>query len=131
MHKQLRIDGGYDMIEKSESRIQQEIIFWFRNNYCTKLHEPQCAIFSVPNEGKNAKEQAAKIATGLMSGVSDLIVLLPGMRVLFIEVKDAKGTQKPKQKIFERIVTALGFPYYLVRSLEEFQKIIEKHLYIK
>ena len=129
--KQLRIDGGYDMIEKSESRIQQEIVFWFRNNYCTKLNEPQCAIFSVPNEGKNAKEQSSKIATGLMSGVSDLIVLLPGMRVLFVEVKDSKGTQKPRQIDFERIVTALGFPYYLVRSLEDFQKIIEKYLYIK
>ena len=127
MHKQLRIDGGYDMIEKSEARIQQEICIWLKNNYGTKLNNPQCAIFSVPNEGKNAKEQASKIATGLMSGVSDLIVLLPGMRVLFVEVKDARGTQKPKQKAFERIVTALGFPYYLVRSLEDFQKIIEKH----
>jgi hypothetical protein len=110
---------------ESEGRIQQKIIFWFRNKYCTKLNDPQCAIFSVPNEGKNAKEQAAKIATGLMSGVSDLVVMLPS-RVLFVEVKDAKGLQKPKQKDFENIAQGLGFDYYIVRSLEDFQEIINK-----
>jgi hypothetical protein len=113
------------MIMESEGKVQQKIIFWFRNNYCTKLNNPQCAIFSVPNEGKNAKEQAAKIATGLMSGVSDLVVMLPS-RVLFVEVKDAKGLQKPKQKDFENIAQGLGFDYYIVRSLEDFQEIINK-----
>ena len=124
--KQLRIDGDYDMIQKSESRIQQEIVMWFRNKYCLLHSEPRCAIFSVPNEGKNAKEQASKIQTGLMAGVSDLIVLLPN-KVLFIEVKDEKGMQKPKQIDFEKTVGNLGFPYYLVRSLEDFQKIISKY----
>jgi len=126
-YKQLRVDGDYDIIMESEGKVQQKIIFWFRNNYCTKLNNPQCAIFSVPNEGKNAKEQAAKIATGLMSGVSDLVVMLPS-RVLFVEVKDAKGRQKPKQKDFENIATGLGFEYHIVRSLEDFQKIIENKL---
>jgi hypothetical protein len=108
----------------TEGKIQQQIVMWFRNNYCTKLSVPRCAIFSVPNERNNKKEMMSMIQTGLMSGVSDLIVVLPS-RVLFVEVKTDKGTQQPKQKEFEQIVTALGFEYIVVRSLQEFQKNIK------
>ena len=125
--KQLRIDGDYDMIQKSESRIQQEIVRWFRNNYCLNHNNPRHLIFSVPNERSNAKEQSRMIATGLLSGVSDLIVVLPSV-VLFIEVKDSKGLQSTQQKQFEQSVENLGFKYYLVRSLEDFQKIISKYI---
>ena len=113
----------------TESKIQQEITVFFRNNYCLKFHDPRCAIFSVPNERSNVKEQMRMIATGLMSGVSDLICVLPN-KVLFIEVKDAKGRQSPKQKEFQKTVELLGFEYHLVRSLEDFQEIIQKHLHV-
>ena len=113
-------------MEKTEGRIQQEIVVWFRNNYCLKHHNPRCAIFSVPNERSNVKEQMRMIATGLMSGVSDLICVLPN-KVLFIELKDAKGTQKPKQKDFQITIELLGFEYHLLRSLEEFQILINNN----
>lgn len=111
------------MSDKSEHKIQQEIVMWFRNNYCLNHHNPKCLIFSVPNDGKIASEQIVKIATGLLKGVSDLIVILPS-RVLFIEVKIQSGVQKPEQIQFERDVSSLGFEYYLVRSLENFKTII-------
>ena len=66
------------------------------------------------------------LLTGLLSGVSDLIVVLEG-KVLFVEVKNEKGKQSPKQKLFEEQVTNLGFKYYLVRNLKDFQKIIESY----
>jgi len=109
---------------KTESRIQQEIVIWFRNNYCTKLKKTRCAIFSVPNERKNQKEMMSMIATGLMSGVSDLVVLLPG-KVLFVEVKTESGKQQPKQIEFEKTVKYLGFDYFVVRSLDEFKLLID------
>jgi len=109
---------------KSESKIQQEIVMWYRNNYCTTKNEPRNLIFSVPNEGKDINEQMAKKATGLLSGVSDLIVVMNN-KVIFVEVKDEKGKQKPKQKIFERDVSVLGHLYYVVRSLNDFKNIIE------
>lgn len=109
--------------EKTESAIQQEMVMWFRNNYCLKFHAPRCAIFSVPNERSNVREQMRMISTGLMSGVSDLICVLPN-KVLFIEVKDTKGTQKPKQKEFQQTVELLGFEYHLVRSLDDFKNKI-------
>lgn len=84
-------------------------------------------MFSVPNESKNAIEQSRKIAIGLMAGVSDTIVVLSG-KVLFVEFKDDKGRQSDKQFDFEQTVTALGFPYYVVRSLENFKQIILSEL---
>ncbi len=106
-------------MQKSESKIQQEIVIWYRNNNLNNNN----VIFSVPNEGKSAKEQMFKKATGLMSGVSDLICINNG-KILFIECKDEKGRQSDKQKEFEIIINSQGFKYYLVRSLDEFKKIV-------
>ena len=64
-----------------------------------------------------------KIATGLKSGASDLIVLFPN-RVIFCEVKTPTGTQSEAQKDFQEQVENLGFEYILVRSLLDFQNKI-------
>ena len=80
-------------------------------------------IFSVPNDGISATEQMRKVANGMMSGVSDLIVLQEN-RVIFIECKTDIGKQSEKQKEFQFSVENLGFEYYLVRSLDEFKQVI-------
>ena len=103
---------------KMESRIQQEIVMWMRSNYCLNHHEPQMQIFSVPNEGSSITEQMKKKATGMMAGVSDLILVIPN-KVIFVEVKDDKGRQKPEQIKFQDKVEKLNQQYWLVRSLEE------------
>jgi hypothetical protein len=59
-------------------------------------------------------------ATGLVAGVSDLIIVQPD-RVIFLELKDTNGRQSNEQKSFQEKVTALGFEYWLIRSLEEFK----------
>jgi hypothetical protein len=59
-------------------------------------------------------------ATGLVAGVSDLIIVQPN-RVIFLELKDTNGRQSNEQKSFQEKVTALGFEYWLIRSLEEFK----------
>lgn len=127
------------MRDKTEARIQQEIVVYFNNNFCLKHHSPRCSIFSVPNEGVmqlgnilrmrfkqiNFEEIIKQIlfgliSTGLKKGVSDLIVLMP-KRVVFVEVKTPTGSQSTEQKEFERLVKNLGFEYYLVRSLQDFK----------
>lgn len=116
---------------QSESSIQSSAVQWFTNNYCLKHHEPQCQIFSVPNEAiqKMAWKQISTFkAMGLKSGVSDVIVLIPN-KVLFVEFKAAKGVQTAKQKDFQQAVETLGFDYHICRSLEEFKKIIENNTY--
>jgi hypothetical protein len=108
-----------------ESKIQQDIVVWFRNKYCLKHHSPRMAIFSVPNEA-GYKNRNFKL-TGMMSGVSDLIVLIPD-KTLFIELKTATGKQSPKQKEFEETVKMLNMDYHLIRSLDQFKKIISEYL---
>lgn len=112
----------------SEDKIQQDIVIWFNNNYCLKHQNPRCLIFSVPNGGTRNKLEAIKLkSTGMKAGVSDLIVVMPDI-VLFVEVKTETGKQSDVQKDFERVVSGLGFKYYLVRSLDEFKIIIKSYL---
>ena len=105
-------------MSKSESLIQQEIVKWFRANYYGNG-----LIFSVPNERSGYAQMQKLLMTGLLSGVSDLIIVLKG-KVLFIEVKNDKGVQSERQKKFESQVKELDFEYHLVRSLEELKKIL-------
>jgi len=107
---------------KSEALIQQEMVEWFR-----RTHYKKGLIFSVPNERSGYQQIKPFLLTGLLSGVSDLIVVLEGV-VVFFEVKTLIGTQKPKQKKFQENVKNLGFNYHIVRDLETFKEIV---LYIQ
>tara|TARA_R110002167_G_scaffold243070_1_gene448634 strand:- start:608 stop:979 length:372 start_codon:yes stop_codon:yes gene_type:complete len=117
--------------KRTEEGIQGDCVAWFRNNYQRKGVD-KGIVFSIPNEAwakmGELKYGIWKILqlTGLLAGASDLIVVLKG-RVLFIEMKDYKGTQSPNQIKFQKQVENLDFPYYLVRTLKEFQKIIENN----
>jgi len=107
-----------------ENVIQAEIYKWYNNNFCLKSHDPQCIIFSVPNGGtRNIKEALLLKATGVVAGVSDLIIVRLN-EIIFVEVKTEIGKQSDKQKDFQKIIEKLGFKYILVRSLEDFKKQI-------
>ena len=105
----------------NEDIIQSEIYKWYHNKFCTKLSKTKHIIFSVPNGAFVSKIQAMKLkATGLMAGVSDLIILRQN-EAIFVEVKTDVGRQSDKQKSFQEQVESLGFRYILVRSLEDFK----------
>lgn len=107
----------------NEAQIQQSIFKWYHNHFCLKHHDPQNIIFSVPNESTNVKEQMYKKSLGLISGVSDLVVVTQD-EVIFVEVKTSTGRQSKKQKEFQLKVELLGYRYLLVRSLDDFKKQI-------
>lgn len=102
----------------TEAAIQQQIVRWYRNQYCLTYHSPRCMILSIPNEGK-----PELIATGLYPGAADLLVIHMG-RVMFVEVKTPTGVQSSRQKEFQQHCNASGFPYYLVRSIEDFRNYL-------
>lgn len=108
---------------KTEAKIQQQILIYYKNNYCLKHHNPKCLIFSVPNESKSKQETLQKMAIGMLPGVSDLIIV-NNKEVIFVEVKTETGKQSPRQIEFELSVKKLGHRYLLVRSLEDFKKQI-------
>ena len=106
-------------MEKTENAIQQEITMYITNKYCLKHHKPRYLIFSVPNGGKrDARESKTLKNTGLLSGVSDLI-LQTDKDTYYIEVKTDKGYQSEAQKDFQQRIEALGKRYLLVRSVED------------
>ena len=110
----------------TESKIQQQIVEYFNNTYCLKHHNPRGLIFSIPNGGTRNKLEAITLkATGLLAGVSDLIVILPNGKLIFVEIKTDTGKMSEKQIDFQQRVEALGFEYLLIRSLDEFKLCIQ------
>jgi hypothetical protein len=101
---------------KSEFTIQVEIV-----DYCRKNN---IICFSVPNEA--TRNNSKYIKSGVLAGVSDLICINDG-KVLFIELKDYKGKQSDKQKEFEKSIISQGLNYFLVRTIDEFKKIVYLH----
>ena len=116
-----RTNNTNEKLMTPEDVIQQKCVIWFRNNYGLKTHNPRYLLFSVPNSGKDVKEQSYKKATGMMAGVADLILLMPNGKTIFVEMKTEKGTQSDDQKVFESAVLKLGFTYIVCRSFETFQ----------
>ena len=101
------------MRQKLEYHLQQEIVLWFNRNY------PKYIIFAVHNEAGYRN----KSITGVLKGVSDLVVVLH-QKVVFVELKTEKGVQSKFQKLFERRINKTGHEYYICRSLDEFKEII-------
>lgn len=108
------------MKEISEDFVQNQIWIWYTNNYCLPKHNPRCLIFSVPNGGKRDAREAKRLKdTGLLPGVSDLIIIHMGV-LMFVEVKKPYGgRQEPAQLEFQNRVERIGYKYAIVRSLEE------------
>ena len=63
-------------------------------------------------------------ATGLLAGVSDLIIVID--KVYFIELKTEIGIQSDKQIEFETTITNLGHNYIVIRSFDEFKLWLNK-----
>ena len=52
-------------------------------------------------------------------GVADRIVLLPGGKVWFVELKSSTGRLSPLQKLFAAEMRRMGMNYIVIRSKEE------------
>ena len=110
-----------------ESDLQASAVIWFKYNF-PQLHP---LLFSVPNGSKRTKAQSAiLIKEGAVSGVSDLIMLIPNKHynALCLETKTTKGSQSDTQKVFQQAVESQGYCYKIYRSLDEFRDIIHKYL---
>jgi hypothetical protein len=61
---------------------------------------------------------------GVRKGVADWLAFPPG-RAVAIELKDDDGEQDAAQEAFQRQWEAAGNTYFLVRTLEEFQGVVQ------
>jgi hypothetical protein len=107
-------------------RIQSACVAWFWNTY------PQYRelYFCVPNENaredSNAITGAIRRASGIVKGVSDTILFLARgpYHGLCVEFKTEVGKQSDAQRLWQSKVEAQGYKYVVIRSLEEFKKLI-------
>lgn len=112
---------------EEEHRIQCACVRWFRLSYPTIRN----CLFAVPNGGRRDAVTAAKLkAEGVVSGVADLILLIPRREfgALLIEMKTPKGTQSASQKEWQKLVEEQGYRYIICRSLDDFMTKVEAYL---
>lgn len=110
-----------------EHKLQAACVRWYRLQYPKMKHN----LFSVPNGGKRDAVTGAKLKEeGALAGVADLILLKSNRfyGALLIEMKTKTGRQSDSQKEWQHKITADGYKYVVVRSLEDFQREIKDYL---
>lgn len=110
-----------DVAGQTEDALQQKCVFWFHNAY----PDLRGMLFSVPNGGRRDKREAFRLKqTGLIPGVSDLILLCKGSAYL-IELKNDDGQLRPIQKEWRDKARDQDIEYYVVNRLEMFKVLIK------
>ncbi len=110
-----------------EHRLQCQMFDWFRYQYPDMWHN----IFAVPNGGERNIIVAQRLKQeGVKSGISDIIFLKPVGKCsgLLVEVKTLEGKQSPTQKDWQEKITRDGYIYIIIRTLEQFQQVINDYL---
>ncbi len=60
-------------------------------------------------------------------GVPDRMILLPGGRVLFVELKAPGKKERPRQRVVQQLLRDLGFEVYSsVDSLDKIRAIVDR-----
>ena len=85
---------------------------------------PGALVIHIPNGGKRGKREAAELKRmGVVAGVPDLVILLNGGAVLFLEVKSKKGKLSPDQEAFAQFCDG-DFPFRVVRSVDDAREFL-------
>ena len=115
--------------KQPENELQICCVNWFRYQYSAigKL------LFAIPNAGKRGRVNSAKMkASGITSGVSDLILLIRSKDLkyssLCIEIKYGKSVQSEKQTEWQKLSEKNGNKYIVCNSFDQFKKEIEDYL---
>lgn len=101
--------------KRPEEILQRQVVGFLR------LAAPNALWFAVPNQRgtRDRWEQALLKAMGVRAGVADLVFVLDGGRVAFIELKSGTGRLSAEQALFQEHCERLGAPYLVCRSLAE------------
>lgn len=111
-------------MKNEEHNLQVACVRWFDMQYPSHKN----MLFAVPNGGQRNVVVASKLkAEGVRAGVADLILMCGFGNIVFIEMKTEKGKQQESQIVFERMCNKNGYIYKIVRSFEDFKKLIEMY----
>lgn len=110
----------------AEDRLQRQCATWFDMQYA----DMSLLMHHSPNEGHLRHDDAngaKRKAMGMRAGFPDFIFLHPNKfySYLAIELKSPKGRQTERQKEYEQAVLSAGGKYVVVRSLDEFMRVVD------
>ncbi len=77
-------------------------------------------------EAKKRGGLAAKFVSPGLDGVPDRLVLLPGARLAFVELKAPGKSMRPLQEKRARQLTALGFQVYCIDGKEQIGGVLDE-----
>ncbi len=120
MQEELELQGS---AEDPELRMQSKCYQWHWNTF----PEERRRLYHVNGKAKNKIEGSKFKAIGVTRGIADLAYLTRNCGTIYIELKTESGTQSKEQKEFMAQCVACGIPYYIVRSLEQFQSLIKSY----
>jgi len=101
----------------AEGRIQIAIIAWIR------LCVPQVLAFHPANGGWRGKAEAARFkAMGVLAGVPDIVVIGPGAKAFFLEVKSPTGRLSDAQRDIMAVLGQLRTPFMTVQSIDDVRR---------
>ncbi len=136
--------------ERREEILQAALVLYF----ATVVPAGAAILFAVPNGEYRDPQTAVKLAgraiddlapddvylvpagQGVLSGATDLVLLLSKARVVLIEVKAPKvaatafspakdaGRLSKSQRIFQAAATALGHHHVVIDSVDEFDRLL-------
>lgn len=82
-----------------------------------ELRKRKILFFHVPNGGyRNTREACKLVAMGVLSGVSDLVLLFDNAKTVFIELKINKNKRSEKQEKFHEQISKMGFQSHLIQA---------------
>lgn len=106
---------------RPEQGIQRAVVEYLR--IMENLGE--LTFFHVPNGGRRSRTEGRIFkGLGVRAGVPDLVVLFPGGRTAFIEIKAPNGRLSAAQKAFRNTAENLGFPFLEARGVDEVERFI-------
>lgn len=83
----------------------------------------------MPNGGTRDPREAVQLkAQGVTAGVSDLVLMLPAGRTVFIEMKNGKQALRDVQIVFKARATYLGHETREAYSFDDFCAILAELL---
>jgi hypothetical protein len=89
---------------------------------------PGLVWWHTPNEGKRSARTGGHLKRmGMLPGVADLAIVLPGGRACFLELKREKGgSLGPDQRAFRDLCEMNGAPFAMARSPDEVTAVLRK-----
>lgn len=86
---------------------------------------PGVVWYHPPNgEARNPRTGARLKAMGVVPGVADIALVLPGGLAAFLEIKASDGRQSEHQRAFEGRVRGAGARYAVAKSIDEARAIL-------